>query len=64
LQRRVTLSQADQIHDAKETIAELEKMLAEAVAAPGNGAWVFRPKKNFALNLVYESNTAILSIYE
>jgi hypothetical protein len=30
LQRHVTLSQADQIHNAKERIAELEKMLAEA----------------------------------
>jgi hypothetical protein len=28
--RRVTLGQADQIHDAKEKIAELEKLLAEA----------------------------------
>ncbi|KAK1662605.1 hypothetical protein QYE76_050764 [Lolium multiflorum] len=30
LQRRLTLSQADKIHDAKERIAELEKLLAEA----------------------------------
>ncbi|KAK1677143.1 hypothetical protein QYE76_037991 [Lolium multiflorum] len=30
LQRRVTLGQADQIHDAKEKIAELERLLAEA----------------------------------
>jgi hypothetical protein len=34
------------------------------VAAPGNGSWVFRPKKKIALNVVYESNTTILSIYE
>jgi hypothetical protein len=30
LQRRVTLSQADQIQDAKDKIAGLEKQLAEA----------------------------------
>jgi hypothetical protein len=30
LQRRVTLTQADQIHDANARIAELEKMLEEA----------------------------------
>ncbi|KAK1698170.1 hypothetical protein QYE76_014867 [Lolium multiflorum] len=33
LQRHVTLGQADQIHDAKEKIAELEKMLVEAQGA-------------------------------
>jgi hypothetical protein len=32
MQRRVTLSQADKIHDAKERIAELEKLLAEALS--------------------------------
>ena len=30
LQRRVTLSQADKIHESKEKIADLEKQLAEA----------------------------------